>query len=98
MSWAMIGARIMRTSATTTITSWPCPSDRDEVRLRPPPKKKTRAPTSASSTMAPIMIPTIIMYSTSRFFTCPSSCAITPCSSSRFSDSSSPAVTATAAC
>jgi hypothetical protein len=47
--------------------------------------------------MAPAMLAATVMVSVSRFFTCASSCAMTPAISSRLSERSRPVVAATAA-
>ena len=60
----------------------------------PPPKNM---PNCASIEIAPAMVAVMVINSVSWFFTCASSWAITPASSSRDSDCIKPVVTATAA-
>src|SRR5207247_2913450 len=64
----------------------------------PPPPRNTRVAPSCISATAPTSAASVVMRRTSRFFTWPSSWAITPCSSSRVQRSSSPRVTATWEC
>src|SRR5207245_1974977 len=96
-SWAMIGARIHETIQTRrrARTSGLAlrPSSRD-----PPPGRNMRLAPSCISATAPTSAASVVMRRTSRFFTWPSSWAITPCSSSRVQRSSSPRVTATWEC
>ena len=47
--------------------------------------------------MAPAIVAVTVMINVSRFFTCASSCAMTPAISSRLRDCKSPVVAATAA-
>jgi hypothetical protein len=67
---------------------------RPPPRSRDPPKNIAKLPSIA---MAPAIVAVIVMISVSRFFTCASSCAITPATSSGDSWVSSPVVAATAA-
>ncbi len=86
ISIAAIGAKI--TASSTPIGPIPL------SRLRPPPK---RNPNCASIEMAPATVAATVIVRMSRFFTCASSCAITPSSSSRSRICRMPVVAATAA-
>ncbi len=88
--WISIAARGARMTDSST------PMIPNPFRSRPPmPPKKN--PNCASIEIAPATVAATVMISVSRFFTCPSSCASTPASSSRLSIRMMPVVAATAA-
>src|SRR6266576_2380706 len=77
------------------------PPPREPPPLPPPrlvPPRSTRVAPSCIRATAPTSAASIVINRTSRFFTCPSSCATTAWSSSRLQRSSRPRVTAMCAC
>ncbi len=101
-SCAIIGARIAAIIATTIrmICALPPPPCPEEYLLLDPatdPHIKLLRNTWESSTIEPSITPAMVTNRMSLCIMCEISCAITPCSSSRFSLASSPAVTATEA-